>query len=257
MTKVIAMAGKGGTGKTTTSALLTRYILQKQLTPLLLVDADANANLNELVGVKVGLTLGRIRKELKGELPVGMTRDQFMEMKIHQALIEENGFDLLVMGQPDGPGCYCAANQYLAMTMDRLAANYRYIIVDNEAGMEHLSRMNLRTIDYLLITSDPSARGILTAKRISDITGPLGLTVKHQYLLINRAPDPVPELLAEKINAAVAESGMTLGGIISSSPELIAQELSGQSYLQLDATSPVITQTTAMFDRIFNEETAQ
>jgi len=101
-----------------------------------------------------------------------------MELKIHQALIEETGFDLLVMGQPDGPGCYCAANQYLAMTMDKLAENYKYIIVDNEAGMEHLSRMNMRSIDYLLVTSDPSARGILTAKRISDITEPLGLEIK-------------------------------------------------------------------------------
>jgi CO dehydrogenase maturation factor len=248
------MAGKGGTGKTTTSALLTRYLLQKRRTPLLLVDADANANLNELLSVDVGLTLGRIRKELKGELPVGMTRDQFMELKIHQALVEENGFDLLVMGQPDGPGCYCAANQYLAMTMDKLSANYRYIIVDNEAGMEHLSRMNLRSIDYLFITSDPSARGILTAKRISDITGPLGLDVKHQYLLINRAPQPVPLLLQEKINAAVAETGMTLGGIIPTSNELIQQELSGASYLKLDDNSEVMQTVNSIFDAIFSAD---
>jgi len=251
MTQIIAMAGKGGTGKTTTSALLTRYLLQKKMTPLLLVDADANANLNELLGVEVGMTLGRIRKELKGELPVGMTRDQFMELKIHQALIEENGFDLLVMGQPDGPGCYCAANQYLAMTMDRLSTNYRYIIVDNEAGMEHLSRMNLRTIDYLFITSDPSARGIMTAKRISDITIPLGLDVKHQYLLINRAPAPVPALLQDKINAAVKETGMALGGIIPTSNELIHQELSGRSCLELGDDTEIIQTVTTIFDTIF------
>ncbi len=251
MTKVIAMAGKGGTGKTTTSALLTKYLLQKKMGPILLVDADANANLNELLGMEVGLTLGKIRQELKGELPPSMTRDQFMELKIHQALIEESGFDLLVMGQPDGPGCYCAANQYLAMTMDKLAENYRYIIVDNEAGMEHLSRMNLRTIDYLFITSDPSARGILTAKRISDITGPLGLDVKHQYLLINRAPQPLPSLLEEKINAAVRETGMTMGGIIPTSDELIQQELSGQSYLKLGDESEIIQTVTAIFDTIF------
>lgn len=253
--KVIAMAGKGGTGKTTTSALLARYLLHQKMTPLLLVDADANANLNELLGVKVGMTLGRIRKELKGELPAGMTRDQFMEMKIHQALIEENGFDLLVMGQPDGPGCYCAANQYLAMTMDRLSENYRYIIVDNEAGMEHLSRMNLRTIDYLFITSDPSARGILTAKRISELTIPLGLDIKHQYLLINRAPQPVPDLLQDKITAAVKETGMTLGGIIPASNELIDQELSGRSCLELNDTSEIIQTVTAIFDAIFSQNT--
>jgi CO dehydrogenase maturation factor len=253
MTQVIAMAGKGGTGKTTTSALLTRYLLEKKLTPFLLVDADANANLNELLDLEVDLTLGQIRQELKGELPPNITRDQFMEMKIHQALIEERGFDLLVMGQPDGPGCYCAANQYLAMTMDKLAENYKYIIVDNEAGMEHLSRMNLRSIDYLLVTSDPSARGILTAKRISEITGPLGLEIKKQYLLVNRAPQPVPPVLQEKIDEAVADSGMELGGIIPSSDALINQELSGESYLGLDDSAEVIATVNTIFDKIFSQ----
>lgn len=253
MTKVIAMAGKGGTGKTTTSALLTKYLLKKKETPLLLVDADANANLNELLNLEVGLTLGQIRKELKAELPPNITRDQFMEMKIHQALIEESGFDLMVMGQPDGPGCYCAANQYLAMTMDKLAENYKYIIVDNEAGMEHLSRMNLRSIDYLLVTSDPSARGIMTAKRISDITEPLGLEIKKQYLLVNRAPQPVPPALQEKIDEAVADSGMELGGIIPSSEALINQELNGESYLDLEDSSNVVQTVNTIFDKIFAE----
>ncbi|MEN8200499.1 MAG: AAA family ATPase [Thermodesulfobacteriota bacterium] len=252
MTKVIAMAGKGGTGKTTTSALLTRYLLEKGETPFLLVDADSNANLNELLALDVGLTLGQIRKELKGELPPNITRDQFMELKIHQALIEESGYDLLVMGQPDGPGCYCAANQYLAMTMDKLAENYKYIIVDNEAGMEHLSRMNLRSIDYLLVTSDPSARGILTAKRISEITEPLGLEIKNQYLLVNRAPQPVPPALQEKIDEAVNDSGMALGGIIPSSDVLINQELTGDSYLGLDGSSDIMLTVNAIFDKIFS-----
>ncbi len=251
MTKVIAMAGKGGTGKTTTTALLTKYLLAKKETPFLLVDADANANLNELLNLDVHLTLGQIRKELKGELPPNTTRDQFMEFKIHQALIEETGYDLLVMGQPDGPGCYCAANQYLAMTMDKLADNYKYIIVDNEAGMEHLSRMNLRSIDYLLVTSDPSARGILTAKRIAEITEPLGLQIKEQYLFVNRAPQPVPEALQEKIDEAVTDTGMKLGGIIPSSETLINQELSGESYVSLDDSADVVQTVNAIFDKIF------
>ncbi len=251
MTKVIAMAGKGGTGKTTTTALLTKYLLAKKETPFLLVDADANANLNELLNLDVHLTLGQIRKELKGELPPNTTRDQFMEFKIHQALIEETGYDLLVMGQPDGPGCYCAANQYLAMTMDKLAENYKYIIVDNEAGMEHLSRMNLRSIDYLFVTSDPSARGILTAKRISEITEPLGLQIKEQYLFVNRAPQPVPLALQEKIDEAVTDTGMTLGGIIPSSDTLINQELSGESYVSLDDSANVVQTVSRIFDKIF------
>ncbi|RUM43667.1 MAG: carbon monoxide dehydrogenase [Desulfocapsa sp.] len=251
MTKVIAMAGKGGTGKTTTTALLTKYLLAKGETPFLLVDADANANLNELLNLDVHLTLGQIRKELKGELPPNTTRDQFMEFKIHQALIEETGYDLLVMGQPDGPGCYCAANQYLAMTMDKLADNYKYIIVDNEAGMEHLSRMNLRDIDYLFVTSDPSARGILTAKRIAGITEPLGLQIKEQFLFVNRAPQPVPPALQEKIDGVVAETDMKLGGIIPSSDTLINQELSGESYVALNDTADVVQTVNTIFDRIF------
>ena len=251
MTKVIALAGKGGTGKTTTSALLLKYLVARKMTPVLAVDADANANLNELLGLDVQATLGAIRKELKGDMPTGMSRDQYMEMKIHQALIEETGFDLMVMGQPDGPGCYCAANQYLAMTMDKLAENYEYIIVDNEAGMEHLSRMNLRSIDYLFIVSDPSARGIMTARRIADITGPLKLEIKHQYLLVNRAPDPVPPALQAKIDEAVAEADMDLAGIISSSDDLIDQELSGASYLELAGDCKVIEQVFAVFDAVF------
>ena len=251
MPKIIALAGKGGPGKTTTSALLLKYLTSRNMTPVLAVDADANANLNELLDLDVGVTLGQIRKELKGDMPSGMSRDQYVEMKIHQSLIEESGFDLMVMGQPDGPGCYCAANQYLAMTMDKLAENYKYILVDNEAGMEHLSRINLRSIDYLLIISDPSARGIMTARRIADITGPLQLEVQQQYLLVNRAPDPIPPALQEKIDEAVAEADLNLAGIISSSDDLINQELSGKSYLQLGEDSTVIKQAFAIFDTIF------
>ena len=252
MPKVIAMAGKGGTGKTTTTALLLKYLTARNMTPVLAVDADANANLNELLELDVALTLGEIRKDIKSDMPPGMTRGDYMEMKIHQALIEEQGYDLMVMGQPDGPGCYCAANQYLAMTMDKLSENYKFIIVDNEAGMEHLSRMNLRIIDYLLIISDPSARGILTAKRIADITGPLQLQVKNKYLIVNRAPDPVPEALQKKIEDAVSEAELPLAGIISSSDDLIDQELGGHSYLKLPDESRVVRQSTAIFDKIFS-----
>jgi CO dehydrogenase maturation factor len=249
--KVIAMAGKGGTGKTTTSALLIKYLLEKKLTPVLAVDADSNANLNELLELNVGMTIGEIRKDLKSDMPPGMTRDQFMNMKIQQAIIEESGFDLLVMGQPDGPGCYCSANQYLAMTMEHLAGNYRYILVDNEAGMEHLSRMNLRSIDYLLIVSDPSARGILTARRIAEITDPLGLEVKKKHLIVNRAPEPMTPELEAKIKEAVKESDLPLGGIFPASNELVQQEITGTSYLQLDSDVPVVKTAFAAFDKIF------
>ena len=251
MTQIIAMAGKGGTGKTTTSALLLKYLISHKMTPILAIDADANANLNELLDLDIQMTLGEIRKEIKGDIPPGMSRDQFMEMKLHQSLIEERGYDLLVMGQPDGPGCYCAANQFLAMSMDKLAANYKFILVDNEAGMEHLSRMNMHSIDHLLIISDPSARGILTARRIADITEPLQLEVKNRHLIVNRTPDPLPEALSSKINETVTKADLPLGGVISSSDDLIDQELSGKSYLSMDNDLPVITQAFAIFDQIF------
>lgn len=249
MTKVIAMAGKGGVGKTTISALLINYLLTKGQTPILAVDADANANLNELLGLEVGLTIGQVRKELKGDMPPNITRDQYMEMKVHQALVEATGFDLLTMGQPDGPGCYCAANQHLAITMDHLAGNYKYILVDNEAGMEHLSRMNLRLIDYFFVISDPSARGILTATRIAELTGPLKIEIKKQCLIVNRVPEPAsPELMA-KINEAVTSANLPLGGLLPASPELVNQELTGQSYLTLDTSVPVVAKAFAIFDQ--------
>lgn len=250
--KIIAMAGKGGTGKTTTSALLIKYLLEKKQTPILAVDADSNANLNELLNLDVGTTIGQIRQKLKGDIPGGMSRDQFMEMKIQQSIIEESGFDLLVMGQPDGPGCYCAANQYLAMTMDHLADNYRYILVDNEAGMEHLSRMNLRNIDYLLVVSDPSARGIMTARRISKITRPLQLKIKNKYLIVNRTPEPMTPELDAKIREAVEESDLPLGGIFPASNELVKQEIIGGSYLELDSSIPMVQIAFQAFDKIFS-----
>jgi CO dehydrogenase maturation factor len=248
MPKIIALAGKGGVGKTTISALLIKYLTERGMTPILAVDADANANLNELLGLDLNATIGQIRKELKGDMPPNMTRDQYMEMKVHQALVEANGFDLMAMGQPDGPGCYCAANQHLAMTMDHLADNYKYIVVDNEAGMEHLSRMNLRDIDYLIVVSDPSARGIMTAKRIAELTGPLGVTIKKKCLIVNRVPEPASEELLAKIKETVESTDLPLGGLLPASNELVAQEIAGKSYLTLKAEVPVLQKAFAIFD---------
>ncbi|MHB1227904.1 MAG: ATP-binding protein [Desulfurivibrionaceae bacterium] len=250
MPKIIALAGKGGVGKTTISALLIKYLTERNMTPILAVDADANANLNELLGLTLNATIGQIRKELKGDMPPNMTRDQYMEMKVHQALVEAPGFDLMAMGQPDGPGCYCAANQHLAMTMDHLADNYKYIVVDNEAGMEHLSRMNLRDIDYLIVVSDPSARGIMTAKRIAELTGPLGVTIKKKCLIVNRVPEPASEELLAKIRETVESTDLPLGGLLPASNELVAQEITGKSYLLLNAEVPAVQKAFAIFDAL-------
>ena len=165
----IAFAGKGGTGKTTMAALLVKYLVEQGKGPVLAVDADANANLNELLGLEVGETLGDAREEMKTGVGVGMTKDVFMEMKLEQAVVEAKGFDLIVMGRPEGPGCYCAANTLLTTYLDRLIGNYAFVVIDNEAGMEHISRLTTNNIDLLLIVSDASRRGIQSAAKILSI----------------------------------------------------------------------------------------
>ncbi len=243
---VIAMAGKGGTGKTTVSALLIRYLLVKGLVPVLAVDADANANLNELLGLKVAYTLGQVRDEMKTAVPTAMPKETYIEYKMQEALIESRNFDLLVMGQPEGPGCYCAANNLLAKYLELLARNYRIVIVDNEAGMEHLSRLNLRQIDLLLSVSDPGPRGIMTARRIADLTAHLNLEVGRKILIVNRASDDLDPVLKEEIT----RSGLVLGGIIRQDTLIMTYELKKRSFLDLPSESVAVQDAQAIFDAV-------
>ncbi len=252
--KVIAMAGKGGTGKTTLTALLIKYLVSSGKTPVLAVDADANANLNELLGLEVDVTLWEIRDRMKTETPQGMTKNEFMELHINQAVIEARGFDLLVMGQPEGPGCYCMANSILAQVMEKLSRNYRYLLVDNEAGMEHLSRLNLRKIHTLFVVSDPSARGVLTAARIADLTKALQVEVGQKVLIVNRVPDPVPKALDEHVKKAVEQTDLVFGGYVSASQEIFQKEMAQESLLELPEDSPVIRQTFEIFDRFLKDQ---
>ncbi|HID11122.1 MAG TPA: carbon monoxide dehydrogenase, partial [Candidatus Latescibacteria bacterium] len=141
---IVAVSGKGGTGKTTIAALLVRKLMRMD-GPVLAVDADPNSNLGEQLGMEVGETIGDIREEvLEEELPPGMTKDRYLELRIQETLTEGEGVDLLTMGRPEGPGCYCYVNHLLRGFLDRLSKNYRHIVVDNEAGMEHLSRRTTR-----------------------------------------------------------------------------------------------------------------
>ncbi|MEW6327110.1 MAG: AAA family ATPase [Thermodesulfobacteriota bacterium] len=245
-TFVIAMAGKGGTGKTTVAALLIRYLLNKNLVPVLAVDADANANLNELLGLKVERTLGQIRDEMKTSVPTGMTKETYIEYKMQEALIESKGFDLLVMGQPEGPGCYCAANNLLAKYLEILTRNYRIVVVDNEAGMEHLSRLNLREIDVLISVSDPGPRGIMTARRIADLTMHLDVQVGKKVLIVNRTPDGLDPVLREEIS----RSGLVLGGTIKQDNLLATYELKKLSFLDLPSESAAVQDAQAIFDAL-------
>jgi len=205
-THIFAFAGKGGTGKTTLAGLLVRFLAEHNLTPILAVDADSNANLNEVLGLKVEETLGQAREMLKKKASVEMTKDMFIEMKVQQALIETRDFDLIVMGRPEGPGCYCAANNLLIHCLDRLMGNYPYLVIDNEAGMEHFSRLTTKDIDLLFVVSDPSRRGMLSARRICDLIDELGISVGRKFLMINRYREGLSRLISQQIEGLGPES---------------------------------------------------
>ncbi|MFN4196456.1 MAG: AAA family ATPase [Caldimicrobium sp.] len=187
-----SFAGKGGTGKSTLSALLINFLIDKGLKPILAVDADPNANLNELLGEEVYITLGEIKEELRKSVPESMTRYDYVEMRLHQAIIEGEGYDLLVMGQPEGPGCYCAAHAFLSQAIEKLMQSYNYLIIDNEAGMEHLSRLNLLQMEHLIIVSDASHRGIMTVGRIAELIKSLQIEVTHPWMIVNRCHENLP-----------------------------------------------------------------
>ena len=171
------------------------------------MDADSNANLNEVCGLVVNDTLGNAREEMKkGIVPSGMTKDVFMNMKLQQAIVEDEGFDLVVMGQPEGPGCYCAANTLLTGFLEKLTGNYPYIVMDNEAGMEHISRLTTSNVDILLIISDTSRRGLQAAVRINDLAKNLNIGVSKSYLIINQ----VKEAPSEAILNLIKENGLEL-----------------------------------------------
>lgn len=192
----IALGGKGGTGKTTIAGLLIRYMIRHGMKPVLAIDADSNSNLNEVLGVPLEETLSNAREMMKSSVPAGMTKDIFMEMKVEQCLVEGDGFDLIAMGQPEGSGCYCAANNLLSSLIDRLMKNYDYLVVDNEAGMEHFSRLTQKDIDLLLLISDPSRRGLTAACRIAELVRSLPIRVAETALVVNQVeaePPPWPE----------------------------------------------------------------
>lgn len=243
----IALAGKGGTGKTTLAGLLIKYLVKNGKTPVLAVDADSNANLNEVVGLTVTDTLGNSREEMrKGTVPSGMTKDVFMSMKLEQAVVESAGYDLVVMGQPEGPGCYCAANTLLTGFLERLTGNYPYIVMDNEAGLEHISRLTTSNVDILLIVSDTSRRGLQAAIRINDLAKTLNIGVAKSYVVINR----VKEKPGKKVLDLLHQAGLELAGTISENQSVYEYDLNGQPTIEMPEDNPAVKEAFAIFDRI-------
>jgi len=204
MMKTIAIAGKGGTGKSTLAAVTIRWLSEHVSKSILVVDADSNVNLNDLLGVDLKETIGSIREEMKDTihaLPGGMNKQQYLEYKIQSSIVETSDFDLLAMGRPEGPGCYCYANSVLRDILKTLSCNYEYVVIDNEAGMEHLSRRTAEEIDYLLMVSDPTTRGIRTAGNIGRLIRELDARVGERYLIVNRVRNPLPQAAADSIDA--------------------------------------------------------
>lgn len=191
MAYTIAVAGKGGTGKTTICGFLLDYLCKTGRSPILAVDADANSNLNEVMGVEVELTLGDLREQVARaeDIPSGMSKQDYMDMKFSRALIEEDDYDMLVMGRTQGQGCYCFVNGLLQTQLGKYAGRYKYMVVDNEAGMEHISRGLVPSVDVILLVSDCSRRGVQAVGRIARLADELGMKPKKIGLIINRAPN--------------------------------------------------------------------
>lgn len=246
MTYSIALAGKGGTGKTTIAGMLVKYLVEKGRTPVLAVDADANANLNEVLGLDVEETLGDAREQMKTGASSGMTKDIFMEMKLQQAVVEANGFDLIVMGRPEGAGCYCAANTLLTQSLERLIENYTSIVMDNEAGMEHMSRLTTNNIDALLVVSDPTRRGLQAAARIVELADKLSLNIGRKMVLVNRYKEDQAQALEE----ALAEFNLDFVGTVPENTDLQALDLAGKPTSALDRNNPAVAAAYRIFDAI-------
>ena len=239
----IAVAGKGGVGKTTTCGMIIDYLCAKHAGPVLVVDADANSNLNEVLGVEVETSLGQIREEmaqaeLKGTIPKGMTKADYAEMKFSSALIEDDDFDMLVMGRTQGKGCYCYVNGVLKTQVDKYAKNYSYIVMDNEAGLEHVARGTLPHVDTLLLISDCSRRGIQAVARIAEMVEELDLKPGKMGLIVNRAPGGV---LEDGVKSEIEKHGLTLFGVLPHDDEVYRCDCNGEPSARLPETDAMKT----------------
>jgi CO dehydrogenase maturation factor len=255
--KIIAVAGKGGVGKTLISSLLINHLTRGQNGPVLAIDADPSTNLHLALGLDIDFedleTVGGIREETavdvqQGSNLGGMSKPDYFEMRVQQAIWEEKRFDLLAMGRPEGPGCYCAANNMLRASIDRLSGSYAYVVIDNEAGLEHLSRRTTRDVDVLLIVADASLRSILAAGGVTRLIEELHTQVGEQYLIVNRVPfggDGEPQL-PEPLRRAIEEQGLKLAGVVPMDPVVAEFDALGKPVGDVPADSA----TRRAFDKI-------
>ena len=237
----IAVAGKGGVGKTTTCGMIIDYLCNKKTGPVLVVDADANSNLNEVLGVEVETSLGAIREEmaqaeLKGTIPSGMTKADDVDFKFSSAIVEEDDFDLLVMGRTQGKGCYCYVNGVLKTQVDKYAKNYSYIVMDNEAGLEHVARGTLPHVDTMFLISDCSRRGVQAAARVAEMIGEMELKPGKMGIIINRAPNGE---LDSGVKSEIEKHGLELLGVLPQDEAVYRCDCDGEPSSKLPQSNPV------------------
>jgi len=257
MGKIIAVAGKGGTGKTMVSALLIKHLIDDNRGSVLAVDADPSTNLDLTLGTTTEETVGDIREETSqqvssGTFMPGISKPEYLELRIYHALVEEKGFDLLAMGRPEGPGCYCAANNMLRASIDRLSRSYDYVVIDNEAGLEHLSRRTTQNVDLLLIVSDPTIRGLATAERVAHLIEELKTQVGHIRLIVNRVvPNEKGEPeLAPQLETFIADKQLKLAGLIPVDPLVAEYDAAGRPLVELPEETPARRAVKAALDSL-------
>jgi CO dehydrogenase maturation factor len=260
MTTTIALAGKGGVGKTTIAGMVIKYLAQNQTGSILAIDADPSSNLNMVLGLDLDFTVGEIREDMlqqvkstlveggaaMGGLPGGISKREYLEYHIRSSLAEGSRFDLIAMGRGEGQGCYCAVNHNLREVVDGMSRHYAYVVIDNEAGMEHLSRRTTRDVQHLLIVSDPSKRGLVAAQRIAEMSRELDIRIEKAYLIINR----VQGELSPETKEFVEKSGIPLLGAIPSDEAILTYDLSGRPLVDLPDESIVYQSLAAMLKGI-------
>jgi CO dehydrogenase maturation factor len=235
MTVTIAVAGKGGTGKTTLSGLLVRYLVENRLGKVLAIDADPSSNLHLVLGLPPAQTVGDIREDARGGVQPGMSRQEWLDYSVRMAVEEGSDFDMIAMGRPEGQGCYCAANHMLRNVMDAINSGYDYVVMDNEAGMEHLSRRTTRDVDHLLLVSDASLRGLVAAETMVGLTAELEINVRNSYLVVNRLIGPLPDALQAKVE----QIGIPLLATVPYDAQLVEFDGSGRPLVELPGDAPV------------------
>jgi len=243
----IGVAGKGGVGKTTLASLLVRHMVATGHKPVLAIDADPNSNLNEVLDLEVAGTLGDTSEEVQdGKVPAGMAKHDFLLYRAEQCLVEAKGFDLLVMGRPEGAGCYCFTNNVLRDVINRMCDQYPYLVIDNEAGMEHLSRRIMRQIDVFLIVSDPTVRGLQAAGRIRRIMEDLDIETGQVGLVVNRLQNGLSPNLEQQIES----TGIPLLATINEDPTVREFDSEGRPLLELPDDGPMAGAVAAIAARI-------